>query len=229
MVSSVYRVVVADYDAVLFDNDGVLVVPPDTETQAAATRTAFQAVGIDSPLEEHVMAIVDGVTIDQLRSICRDYDLEPQRFWAARERADERSQLDAFKTGARGCYDDVTAVTDFDRPRGIVSNNHHSTIAFLLEFFECGDWFDVYQGRPKTIESLARKKPDPHYLNRTLERLDATSALYVGDSQSDVIAARRAGIDSVIVRRPHCRDLTLDPSPTYAVTDLHAVVDLVEE
>ncbi|MFB6300490.1 MAG: HAD family hydrolase [Halobacteriales archaeon] len=216
-----------EYDAVLFDNDGVLVVPPGRDTQAAATRSAFQAVGIDEPLSEHVMAIVDGVTVDRLREICRHYDVDPERFWAARERLDERSQLTAFKEGVRGCYDDVSAITDFDRPRGIVSNNHHSTIAFLLEFFEIEEWFDIHRGRPKTIESLTMKKPDPHYLEQTLEKLDATSALYVGDSQSDVTAAHRADIDSAFVRRPHCRNVDLDPTPTYDVSDLHEILSIL--
>ena len=40
---------VSPYDAVLFDNDGVLVEPPAPETQRAAIREAFLAVGVDDP------------------------------------------------------------------------------------------------------------------------------------------------------------------------------------
>ena len=54
-----------------------------------------------------------------------------------------------------------------------------------------------------TVESLERKKPNTHYVERALSDLDADAALYVGDSESDVVAADRAGLDSAFVRRPH--------------------------
>jgi phosphoglycolate phosphatase len=52
---------------------------------------------------------------------------------------------------------------------------------------------------------------------------DAESALFVGDSESDVVAARRAGLDSTFVRRRHTRDVDLSVAPTYEVDSLHDV------
>ena len=118
-------------------------------------------------------------------------------------------QLDAFRAGTRDRYDDVAAIADLSQDCGIVSNNHHSTVAFVLDFFDLRSSFDTHYGREKTVDSLRRKKPNPHYLDRALADLDAASALYIGDSESDVIVARRAGIDSVLVRRSHCRDVDL--------------------
>jgi len=43
----------------------------------------------------------------------------------------------------------------------------------------------------------------------------------VGDDESDVVAAHRAGIDSAFIRRPHRRDADLDVEPTYVIDDLH--------
>lgn len=214
------------YDTVLFDNDGVLVAPPGRETQTAAIRAAFAELGVARPDDTHVSALRHGVTVDLVKEIARAYDLDPAELWAARERHDERSQFDAFRAGERDLYDDVRVLDDVPGPRGVVSNNHHSTVAFVLEFFGLDDAFDTYYGREKTVESLRLKKPNTHYLDRALADLDAESALYVGDSASDVVAAHRAGMDSVLVRREHNEGVVHETEPTFEVASLHGVVDI---
>jgi HAD superfamily hydrolase (TIGR01549 family) len=223
---------VTTYDAVLFDNDGVLVEPPARETQSGATRAAFRAVGIDDPADDHVEALVSGVTADRLRGIAGAYGLDPRRLWAARERHDEHSQFAAFERGDRTAYDDAAAVPAVagDRPLGVVSNNHHSTVAYVLDRFGMDGWFDTYYGREKTVESLGLKKPATHYLDRALSDLgaDPGATLYVGDSGSDVVAADRAGTDSAFVRRPGA-DADPPTTPTFEVTDLHGLSGILGE
>lgn len=210
-----------EYDVVLFDSDGVLVTPPAYETQAEATRTAFREVGITEVDQQHVDKIVAGVSVDGLHKICTAYDINAGIFWEARERHDEESQLNKFNVGARNRYDDVAAITDLSQVCGVVSNNHHSTIEFVMDFFDLQTLFDTYYGREKTIDSLQLKKPNTHYLDKALADLDAKSALYIGDSESDVVAAHRAGLDSVFIRRSHCQDVELSVTPTHEVTNLH--------
>lgn len=215
------------YDGVFFDSDGILVEPPAVETQADATRAAFREVGVEDPDRRHVDAIVSGVTAAELRNICATYELDPETFWEARERHDERSQFAAFRNGVRTRYDDVTAITDCPTPCGVVSNNHHSTVAFVLEFFGLDAFFDTYHGREMTIESLELKKPNAHYLERALADLSVDDALYVGDSESDIVAAERAGLESAFVRRSHCHETELAVEPTYEVESLHEIAHLV--
>jgi phosphoglycolate phosphatase len=220
---------VSGYDAVLFDSDGVLVEPPAYDAQAEATRAAFEEVDVEDVAQQYINDIVDGVTVDTLDEICETYGLDPETFWEVRERHDERSQLTDFETGARSDYDDVEAITDLPQNRGVVSNNHHSTIEFVLDFFGLRSSFDTYYGREKTIESLSLKKPNPHYLNRAIADLAAESVIYVGDRESDVTAANRAGGDSVFIRRPHNSSVNLSVTPTYEVNDLHDVAEIVSE
>ncbi len=219
------------YDAVLFDSDGVLVEPPPVETQSEATRAAFRAVDVDEPDRQHVDAIVSGATRDELHEICAVYDLEPESFWKARERYDEDSQFVEFRDGTRGRYDDVAAVADLpaEIDCGVVSNNHHTTIEFVLEHFGLESLFETHYGREMTVESLRLKKPNAHYLERALEDLAASpeSALYVGDSESDIVAAERAGLESTFVRRSHCYGVDLEVTPTYEIEDLNGLKRLV--
>lgn len=219
----------SEYDTVLFDCDGILVDPPAYETQAEATLAAFEEVGVEAADRRHIDDVVSGTTLRRVREMCTAYDLDSDTFWEARERHDERSQFDAFRAGSRSLYDDVTAISNLDQRCGVVSNNHHSTVEFVLDFFDLWSAFEVYYGREKTVESLERKKPNTYYLDRALADLGAESALYVGDSESDVIAAHRAGLDSVFVRRRHCRDVRLSVAPTHEASTLHDVVRIASD
>lgn len=216
------------YDAVIFDNDGVLVEPPAHETAVEATREAFEEVGVRHPDRAHVDGIVHGTTVERLRETCAAYDVDVETFWRARERLDEQSQFEKFESGSRTLYDDVRSITDLDQPRGVVSNNHHSTVEFVLDFFDLRHAFDTYLGREKTVESLDLKKPNTYYLDQAVAELGAESALYVGDSESDVRAAHRAGLDSAFVRRPHCRETTLSVTPTHEVDSLRDLVAVAD-
>jgi phosphoglycolate phosphatase len=219
---------VPDYDTLLFDNDGVLVEPPAFETQAAAIRAAFEAVGVDAPDPDHVADICGGVTPESLHDISATYGVAPEALWDAREHHDEQSQFEQFRDGARDRYDDVDILADLTHPCGVVSNNHHSTVEFVLDHFGLDSHFETYYGRPKTVESLRHKKPNTHYLDRAMADLGGDEALYVGDSESDVLAAENADIDSVFVRREHSRDVDLSVEPTHEIGTLAALPDLLE-
>jgi len=217
---------VTDYDAILFDNDGVLVEPPSHETLRAAAQAAFEAVGVENADESHVEDVMHGVTPELLGDVCGAYGIDRSAFWEARDRRAAAAQRAEFREGDRDRYDDVAALADLEQDFGVVSSNQHATIEFVLEFFAFEALFDTYYGRELSVESIRRKKPDPHYLERALDDLGTESALFVGDSESDVEAARRAGIDSAFVRRSHREGVALSVEPTYEVEDLWGVAKI---
>jgi phosphoglycolate phosphatase-like HAD superfamily hydrolase len=64
-------------------------------------------------------------------------------------------------------------------------------------------------------------------VEQALSDLDADSALFVGDNESDIRAAENAGIDSAFIRRPHRSDWELNVWPTWDIDeldDLHEIV-----
>ncbi|MHB9287597.1 HAD family hydrolase [Halobacteriales archaeon Cl-PHB] len=211
-----------DYDALLFDNDGVLVTPPSYDDHFAAMQDAFAHHGVDAP-DDHVDAITFSTDPDRLRAIARHHDIDPAALWDARERFDERVQIEQFEAGARTLFDDVSVLDDLRQPCGLVSNNHHSTVEWLLAYFDLHDHFETYYGREMAMETLPLKKPNTHYVEQALADLDAEDALYVGDSETDLIAADRAGLDSVFVWRDHHDGLDLGVEPTFEVESLYGV------
>lgn len=218
------------YDAVVFDNDGVLleVTDEDDARYREGVRAAFHELGVPAPRDEHVGALLYGVTVERLDAVCDAYGLDPAEFWAARDRHCARVQREQIREGGKGPYDDVAALDDLACPLGIVSANQHETVAFVLEHFGLVDRFDTYYGRRPTVADLRRKKPDPHYLERAVADLGAREALFVGDSESDVRAAANAGVDSAFLRRPHRADYDLSVDPTYTLDGLEGLPELVE-
>ena len=216
------------YDAVIFDNDGVLLTLTSMEAHLAGTREAFDQVGVPSPDADHVEAMSIGVSVPQLEAVCSAYDIDPARFWRARDAAISAAQRAAIRAGEKRPYDDVGRLDDLTVPLGLVSSNQQATVTFALDYFDLESAFETVQARPPTVESLRLKKPNPHYVETAMSDLGVSDALFVGDNESDVEAAHRAGIDAAFVRRPHRRDADLSVGPDYDVQGLDDVVRIVE-
>jgi len=214
------------YDTVVFDNDGVLVGRTDFDVLREATRKTFEQFDVTDPDADHVDDMTVGATPEQVDSICETYDLDPETFWRERDATMSRAQQEEARAGRKALYDDVHELADLDVARGIVSSNQHETVDFLVDHHEVSHLFDTYYGREPIIESLDRRKPDPHYLERALSDLDADSALFVGDNESDIWAAENAGIDSAFIRRPHRTDWELNCWPTWDIDSLDDLHDI---
>ncbi|MEF8780294.1 MAG: HAD family hydrolase [Haloferacaceae archaeon] len=214
------------YDAVLFDNDGVLVGRTRYDVLVEAAWRTFDELGVPDPDPDHVDSVVVDVAPGDVESVCAEYDLDPERFWHARDRIASDIQQTEAAAGRKTPYEDVSVLSEFDVPLGVVSSNQQRTVEHVLGHFDLDGHFRTLYGREPTVESLALKKPNAHYLNRAMADLDAERALFVGDNESDIAAADNAGIDSAFIRRPHRRDHELDRNPTYVVEDLHDLVSL---
>jgi len=207
------------YDAIVFDNDGILTELTERDVLREAIRDAFAAAGVPDPPADHVEAL-HGTTIEEVRRISAHHGIDPEPFWRHRDDEAARRQKAMIRQGEKTLYDDVDAILDIDANIGVVSNNQRETVRFIVDHFDLAPPVATHYGREHTVAGIERKKPDPHYLHRALTDLGTDDALYVGDSQKDVVAARRAGVDSAFVRRSHRADLDLDPVPTHEVADL---------
>ena len=215
------------YDAVLFDNDGVLTTLVDRSVLREAAAAAFEQCGVD-PDPADVDRVTIGVSPDDFAALCATYDLSPASFWRTRDELASQAQIDAVHRGEKTLYDDVDAVDAIAGPKGVVSSNQQATLDFLFDHFDVAHWFQTVYGREPTPESIARKKPETHYLDRALADLGVAGedTLFVGDTWVDVVAGDRAGCDTAFVRRPHRRDHALDTPPTYEVETLEALLAL---
>lgn len=212
------------YDGVIFDNDGVLLTLTSSDAHLNGAREAFERVGVPTPDPDHVEAISFGVSVNRLDAICRRYDLDPAEFWRARDDAISAAQRAEMTAGEKRPYSDIDVLSDLSMPLGVVTSNQRATVEFAFDHFGLAPYFQTVQAREPTVESLERKKPHPFYVERALDDLGVDDVLLVGDNESDVEAAHRAGIDAAFIRRPHRVDASLDVAPEYEIWGLEDVV-----
>ena len=216
--------------AVLFDMDGVLLEgrSADPVVHSLALEDLLADRGLD--VDDDRAALSEYEYTDAFVDACAAIGVDPVSFYTAREERSSAHIVDRIADGARGVYDDVDAIDRLpDRAAvGLVSNNYHPAVTFVVERFGL-DAFEFVRGRDFGPEGFSRRKPEPYYLNEALDALGASGGLYVGDRETDIRAAERAGVDSVFVRRDHNADVALDIEPTIEVDGLDAVVDVAAE
>jgi HAD superfamily hydrolase (TIGR01549 family) len=216
---------VTSYDAVVFDNDGVLVELTPMDTLRAAVRDAFDDVGVADPDQRLVELAADHEDLDALDAVESTHGVSLDKFWAARERRATEHQQALVRDGGKPAYDDLHRITELDAALGVVSNNQQATVDTIVDHYDLREAVGTVYGREPTVAGARRRKPDTHYLDRALADLGTTDALYVGDSEKDVVTAQQAGIDAAFLRRPHRSGLELSVTPTYEFESLDALVD----
>ncbi|WP_244531511.1 HAD family hydrolase [Halogranum amylolyticum] len=165
----------AEFDAVVYDLDGTLVrLAVNWDAVAADVVDVFADAGVDAT----------------------DYDL-----WGMLDLADEHGLRPAVETaiadheteGARRSERLPLAdgVADHGVPVGVCSLNCEAACRVALDVHELAPHVGSVVGR----DSVATRKPDPEPLLATLRALgvDASKAVFVGDSRRDEVTAERAG------------------------------------
>ena len=111
---------------------------------------------------------------------------------------------------------------------GLVSNNYDPLVSAVVEAFQL-DAFAYTRGRDLGVDGYCRRKPDPHYLEEALDALERTHGIYVGDRETDIVAAERAGLEPVFIRRPEneTASLDLDIETAHEIDSLEALPDVL--
>lgn len=228
------------YDALIFDCDGVLVHPTNPQVHRDAVRDAFRTFDTQEVNADTVDRLVEitGDERDQLSAtsveeVCTEFGLDPDRFWREREDRAAEAQFREVDAGRKALYPDADMVRELADREGassmaVISNNQHRLIVRMLEYYGLDETFEAQYGREPTLAGLRRRKPNPYYARQVMEDLGAANPVLVGDSQVDVRTADRLGIDSVFLRREHRQDYELSADPTYQISQLTELTELIE-
>lgn len=181
--------------AVIFDLDGTLL--NTLEDLRTAVNLALRAEGYpERSLEEIRLAVGNGIRKLISRSVPVGTMPETEERVFARFR--EEYQLHCSDTTAP--YDGIPELLKRLRQDGcllaVVSNKADFAVQKLAEQY-FPDCFDAVLGE---TEGLARK-PAPDMAEEVLRRLGVkkSDAVYVGDSEVDIVTARNTGIDCISV------------------------------
>lgn len=219
------------YDTLILDHDGVVMTVLDGDARAEACLRVGLRELQDRELSlprDTIETLAHSVSPGTVTSMSQRLDTTPERLWRFRDDVLEAVLTDAAAQGTKRPYPDVDALSDLDAPVGIASNNQRRVVESLLEEYGLASQFETVRAREPELASLNRKKPAPTFLERAWDDVGGSNPLYVGDKGTDILAARRAGIDVAFLRREHNRDRSLDYEPTYEVDTLDTVVGLFE-
>jgi HAD superfamily hydrolase (TIGR01549 family) len=91
----------------------------------------------------------------------------------------------------------LTNLYDEGVEMAIATNTSRLAANHILEKWSLTGFFDVVVTR----SDVPRLKPDPSMIHTAASRMKNIAGWFVGDSSSDALAARNAGLKSIIVRR----------------------------
>lgn len=214
------------YEAVVFDNDGVLVELPSRETFRRATEWTFESFDLRRPSRDDMRALIAGNT-ERIHTLCRQHRIDAVEFCQQLATHTIHEQKREFESGLRSRYEDVTALWSIDQPLGLVSDNQQEVVEYILRVFGLDECFDTVYGCPFTPSGIQRMKPDPYYLNAALSDLGTQDALYVGDSACDVEAADNADIDAALLSREDGESANCATEPEYEIDSLRELPSLL--
>jgi HAD superfamily hydrolase (TIGR01549 family) len=218
-----------EYKALLFDMEGVLLQGAETASwiyRAAASRALED---LDVHAEDDELAILGAFHYTQtMESVCEELGVSVAEFWKLRE--DHAAELEnkQLGNGERKVFCDIEALEDLVPAHrfGIVSNNRQATVDQMVSVFNL-DYINVAIGREHSLEGYNDRKPEPTMLLSALRVLGTDDAIYIGDSPKDIIAAKRAGIDSAFIRRSHNANLDLQEKPNIEIDGLEDLYECI--
>ena len=205
-----YSLYIFDFDNTLFDT---------SYGMKAILSRALPSVGMD--YDDSMLPRFAGMTMEQIFDECVKAEAKRARFYEEFKRvvhSDVYLVAEPFPETER-------ALRELQR-RGkriaIASGKYKYKIENLLERHGLSDVPEVVIGYKETRNH--KPCPDPVLKAMSYFRIPKSETIYVGDSPHDPIAAKRAGIDSAIVRRNN--GLSPDGIPcTWTIESLEELLD----
>lgn len=183
------------YEAIFFDLDGTLL---DTlDDLAAAVNHALTAYGYPPRTREEVRAFIgDGVSLLVHRALPPAVPAEREAAVLALFRSYYASHNREMTAPYEGILPLLHRLRESGLPVGVVSNKFDSAVRELCDFF-FPSLIAVAVGESPAV----RRKPAPDSLLAAAARLGARPerCVYIGDSDTDILTARAAGMPCISV------------------------------
>lgn len=215
-----------DYDAVIFDKDGVLLDSMSDGFKWADEMRIKMARDLGKEIDmDDSRKIVKASTVEELEKAVEKTGLEAEAIRDMEEEIAKR-KIEKMKSGDLKLFKDTKEVLEeLSVPKSVVSNAPEQTTRFTVENFDLEKHFEKVLSPPlDDIHEFVRlKKPSPYMLEDAIEAMEASNPVMVGDSDDDIRAAKNVGIDSIFVNTNGGTDL----DPTHSVERLKSVLEIV--
>ena len=222
-----------EFNSVVFDMDGVILnsLVDHEGWKYEAVNKALKSEGVDP--ESLSREKKDSLLGDQGYADCvstsKEVGVNPRKVWTevaekttlAREEQLEDGQFELYD----GARKSIKALHDRDIKMGIISNAPEMAVELTIEHFDLKRFFKFYAG-VRNFEDLRERKPHPNHLEMAKAELKRDPFVYIGDHRSDLVAAQRADMSSIWVKR---NEASMDLEPDFTVKDVSRIREIVLE
>lgn len=127
-------------------------------------------------------------------------------------------------------FDVISRLKKNGKRLGIITSSEKRTITEALTNTNLTDFFDVVYAK----EDVTHHKPHPEIIHKSLKALGGKTneAIVIGDSKSDLEAARRASVDAILYYPAHNEmfyneHVFQEYTPVNIVRDLKEILDII--
>lgn len=215
------------YDAVIFDFDGVLLNADKNGFKWAneARLEKARELGYSNGLEELRALFEAEKSAEKMKAYLDRYDIEMEDL-KAWEKYIEQRKVELVENGGLELYPGTwDLLEELEVPKALVSNAYGEATDEIVRDLGLDEHFEFWKAPSlDDIEAYVEQmKPHPDMLLEAMDSMGEKNAVMVGDSLSDVEAAKNAGIDSIYINR----DGEESEKATYNVKSLEQIAEIV--
>ena len=217
-----------NYEAVIFDFDGVLMDSGFDGFQWALEerRKTVERNDWDIELDKLQQGIFQPHHSENIKQRMEEEGVNWNQLKKMEEAVAERKVEMAANGDIQVFQDAKEILEDIDLPMAVVSNAYKNYLELLLT--QLGIKEHVVFWNAPSLENIKgyheRMKPEPEMVEEALEELDVENAIMIGDQIEDILAARKAGIDSVYIDRSGDKESKAD----YSIKSLKELPEILE-
>lgn len=215
------------YDAVIFDFDGVLMDSGFDGFQWALEerRKVAETNGWDIELDRLEQGIFEPDHSEDLKEVMDQEKVSWTQLKKMEEAVAQR-KVEMAASGEIKIFEDVEKILQaLDCPMAVVSNAYMNYLKILLQELGIRDYIDYWKA--PSLENIReyreKMKPEPEMIEEALAELGTENAVMVGDQFTDILAAQKAGIDSVYINRSG----ETEPQADYSIKNLDQLEEIV--
>lgn len=218
------------YDGIIFDFDGVILNSGRDNYQWAhkIRKEEAKKIGLRNITGNELNLLFSCSNIEEFNRKLETFGLSFSEYKEIEKKVAKQRLNLAKENFIKPFPDARTTLEMLELPSSVASNAYHQSTSEIIQYFEFDTYFNTWNAPQleDLVEYLRVMKPNPLMLQENAKEMNAENPIMVGDSKSDIKAAKNAGFDSVLLDRNQ-REFSY--GETYRISNLEELKQIIQE